>query len=131
LNAEIVALGKSNIYIGFVLPPFVDKVFSLLKADISLLSQVNIGQYSTQLTYTQLQVPVKTDQSLNLLLRVLARPIVQKIVNGSVLGFDMLTISNATETSFDVSLSANAGREISRMIRSDSNLISFVRLRDS
>lgn len=106
-------LGKrSNVYTGFVLPPFVDKAFALLKADIELVSNLLVGSYATQLTYTQLEVPVKTDASLNLLLPVLARPIVQKIVNGSILGFDTLLISNAQETTFEVALKGaitNAG----------------------
>lgn len=41
----------------------------------------------TTLNYTQLSVPIATDSSLNLILPVLAQPIVQKIVSGSVLGY--------------------------------------------
>jgi hypothetical protein len=47
---------------------------------------------------------VHTDSSLNLLLPILARPIVQQIVNASILGFDTLLISNAEETSFNVTI---------------------------
>lgn len=112
LGVEL-SLGKrDNIYTGFNLPTFVDKSFNLLKADIELITSVGIGGYETTLTYSQLAVPVKTDASLNLLLPVLARPIVQKIVNGSILGFDTILISNAKETSFDVAISGaitNAG----------------------
>lgn len=112
LGVEL-SLGKrDNIYTGFNLVPYVDQSFSLLKADIELITSVAIGGYETTLTYSQLAVPVKTDASLNMLLPVLARPIVQKIVNGSVLGFDTILISNAKETSFDVGISGaitNAG----------------------
>lgn len=45
------------------------------------------GEYSTTLNYTQLDVPIATDSSLDLILPVLAQPIVQKIVSGSVLGY--------------------------------------------
>ena len=44
-----------------------------------------IGDYETTLQYTQPSVPTKTDATLNLLLPVLAKPIVQKIVSRSVL----------------------------------------------
>lgn len=92
---------------GFLLPPYVDKAFQGLKADIVLSSSVSIGDYDTTLEYTQLQVPVKTDASLNLLLPVLARPIVQKIVNGSILGFNTVIITDPTETSFNVAISGS------------------------
>lgn len=45
------------------------------------------GEYMTTLSYTQLGVPISTDSSLNLILPVLAQPIVQGIVSGSVLGY--------------------------------------------
>lgn len=45
------------------------------------------GEYITTLNYTQFSVPIATDSSLNLILPVLAQPIVQKIVSGSVLGY--------------------------------------------
>lgn len=63
-----------------------DQAFSVLKADINLESQVIIGDYHTTLNYAQSAVPVQTDDTLNLLLPILAQPIVQKIVDGSVMG---------------------------------------------
>ena len=44
------------------------------------------GQYNTSLQFTQLAVPTVTDNSLNLILPILAKPIVQKLVSGSTLG---------------------------------------------
>jgi hypothetical protein len=64
---------------------FVDTAFKKLTTDVTLQSTVNIGDYQTNLAYTQKNVPVATDQTLNLLLPVLAKPIVQKIVDGSML----------------------------------------------
>jgi hypothetical protein len=89
---------------GFNLPSFVDAAFKILRADISLTSSVNIGQYSTTLTYSQKQVSVQTDSTLNYLLPVLARPIVQKIVDGAVLGLSTVLITNPAEQSFSVQL---------------------------
>ena len=45
------------------------------------------GDYSTSLTYSQPAVVTTTDDSLNLLLPILAQPIVQKIVDASLLGY--------------------------------------------
>ncbi len=73
---------------------------------------MNIGDYATTLTYTQPDVEVKTDQSLNLLLPILAQPIVQKIVDGSVLGIETVLIKDIKENSFGTSLKGsirNAG----------------------
>ena len=71
---------------GFDLPTFVDGAFKKLTSDVALTSTVTIGQYTTELTYSQPGVNTTTDQSLNLLLPILAQPIVQKIVDGSGLG---------------------------------------------
>jgi hypothetical protein len=57
-----------------------------LTTDVTLQSTVSIGNYQTTLSYTQRNVPVSTDNSLNHLLPILASPIVQSLVDGSVLG---------------------------------------------
>lgn len=88
---------------GFDLPSFVDKAFKDLFSDVSLSSEVTIGtlhissklpsdsctigDYTTNLEYTQVSVPTVTDDSLNFLLPMLAQPIVQKIVTGALLGY--------------------------------------------
>lgn len=46
---------------------------------------MSVGDYKTTLQYIQPSVPTKTDDTLNLLLPILAKPIVQKIVSGSAL----------------------------------------------
>jgi len=89
---------------GFNLPNFVDTAFKQLHSDVQLAADIQIGicfpisafdsdtesngvgDYSTELHYTQSAVPTKTDETLNLLLPILAQPIVQKIVSGSTLG---------------------------------------------
>ncbi|KAH8119480.1 hypothetical protein DFH11DRAFT_1722990 [Phellopilus nigrolimitatus] len=98
---------KRNIYTGFNLPDFVDKAFKLLKADVSLTSVVTIGDYTTNLGYNQTDVPVATDSSLNLLLPVLAQPIVQKLVTGSILGISTVIITDPQQTSFGTKLTGN------------------------
>ncbi|KAG1838827.1 hypothetical protein DFJ58DRAFT_845939 [Suillus subalutaceus] len=73
---------------GFNLPNFVDQVFKQLRSDIQLSSQLTIGStvagnYATTLvlSYTQTDVPISADSSLNLILLILAKPIVQKVLN--------------------------------------------------
>ena len=70
------------------------------------------GEYPTTLTYSQSDVEIKTDDSLNLLLPILAQPIVQKIVTGSVLGIETVLIKDVQQNSFGTSLKGsitNAG----------------------
>lgn len=71
---------------GFNLVTFVDSAFKGLASDVELNTVVTIGEYETNLQYTQKAVPTKTDDTLNLILPILAQPIVQKIVDGSILG---------------------------------------------
>jgi hypothetical protein len=103
---------KKNIYSGFDLPSFVDKAFKYLRIDIGLTSGVSVGDYETTLNFTQQDVPVNTDSSLNLLLPILAKPIVQKVVDASILGIDTVLITDPTENSFKTQLAgsiSNAG----------------------
>ncbi|KAI0256058.1 hypothetical protein BJV78DRAFT_435519 [Lactifluus subvellereus] len=98
---------RDNIYTGFNLPNFVDTAFKQLHSDVQLEADVQIGDYRTALQYTQPTVPTRTDETLNLLLPTLARPIVQKIVSGSVLGVNIVLITNPTANSFGTKLSGS------------------------
>lgn len=49
---------------SFDLPSFVLQAFANLKVNVELISSVNIGDYSTVLSYTQPGVPAYTGQSL-------------------------------------------------------------------
>ncbi|KZV76329.1 hypothetical protein PENSPDRAFT_747787 [Peniophora sp. CONT] len=103
---------RDNIYTGFDLPTFVDGAFKKLTSDVELTSTVTIGQYTTELTYSQPGVNTTTDESLNLLLPILAQPIVQKIVDGSGLGIENVLITDPKATSFTTQLAGsvtNAG----------------------
>jgi len=50
-----------------------------------MFSDPCLGEYQTTLQYTQLAVPTSTDSSLNLIIPILAQPIVQKLVTGALL----------------------------------------------
>ncbi|KAI9066059.1 hypothetical protein FKP32DRAFT_1566723 [Trametes sanguinea] len=90
--------------LGFDLPSYVDQAFTKLTTDVELTAGVMIGDYATTLQYTQPNVETKTDKSLNLILPILAQPIVQKIVSGSVLGIDTVIIKDVQQNSFGTSL---------------------------
>jgi len=86
---------------NFNLVNFVQTAFQKLQSDVELSTVVTIGErystsisnlteategdYQTTLQYTQSAVPTITDDSLDLILPILAQPIVQKIVGGSLL----------------------------------------------
>lgn len=73
---------------GFNIANFIDAAFKELRSDVELQAVVGIGQYVTTLNYTQLSVPIVTDSSLNYIIPVLAKPIVQKIVDRTIIGLD-------------------------------------------
>ncbi|KAK0546638.1 hypothetical protein OC846_005187, partial [Tilletia horrida] len=95
---------RDNIYTGFNLPSYIDRAFQFATTNIQIESDVTIGDYSTKLDFSQLDVPLNTDETLNLLLPILAQPIVQKIVDGSILGIDTVTILNPQQTQFATAL---------------------------
>ncbi|KAK0559809.1 hypothetical protein OC844_004162, partial [Tilletia horrida] len=103
---------RDNIYTGFNLPSYVDRAFEFATTNIQIQSDVTIGEYATTLTFSQLDVPLNTDATLNKLLPILAQPIVQKIVDGSILAIDTVTILNPQQNSFATVLTGsitNAG----------------------
>ncbi|TFK44582.1 hypothetical protein BDQ12DRAFT_661303 [Crucibulum laeve] len=103
---------QANIFSGFDLPTFVQSAFKKLKSDVELSADVTLGDYQTTLQYTQSAVPTVTDKSLNLILPILALPIVQKIVGGSTLGIDTVLITDPQQNSFGTKLKgsiSNAG----------------------
>ncbi|KAL8279026.1 hypothetical protein RQP46_008484 [Phenoliferia psychrophenolica] len=103
-------LQKRNIYTGFELPSFVLSAFAGLKVNVDLLSVLHIGDFTTDLAYLQSDVPAYTDSSLILLLPILARPIVQKIVDEAVLSVTTVVIKDPTETCpFDGVISFSQG----------------------
>ncbi|KAF5389363.1 hypothetical protein D9757_004389 [Collybiopsis confluens] len=102
----------ASVYKNFNLPDFVQTAFKQLKSDVNLTAGVRIGEYEAVLNYVQSSLPTQTDSSLNLILPILARPIVQKIVGGSNLGIDAVLISNPQQEAFNTALNGsinNAG----------------------
>ncbi|KAF8828949.1 hypothetical protein HHX47_DHR3000558 [Lentinula edodes] len=94
----------ASLYKNFALPEFVQTAFKQLKSDVNLTVDVTIGashrEYNAVLNYFQSSLPTETDGSLDFILPILAKPIVQKIVGGAGLGIDAVLISDPEQSSF-------------------------------
>lgn len=103
---------KRNLYDGFDLPSYIARAFSVAEADLEITSDVTIGEYGSTLTFSQANVPLGTDETLFKLLPPLALPIVQKIVDQSILNIDRVTLMDPQPGSFKAALQGtltNAG----------------------
>ena len=105
-NGSVHTLSKrrQNIFTNFNLPDYVNKAFNNAKMDLVVQPELTVGSYSTTLTFPQQNVALKTDQSLDILLPMLARPLVQKIVDGAVLAVQSVVIINPQPKSFQARL---------------------------
>ncbi|PWN53595.1 hypothetical protein IE53DRAFT_140447 [Violaceomyces palustris] len=95
---------RDNIYTGFNLPDYIDKAFQAATVNLEIVADTTIGDYGTTLTFSQTDVPLVTDDTLNKLLPVLAGPIVQKIVDGALLSLDRITILDPQQNTFNTAL---------------------------
>ncbi|KAL9935874.1 hypothetical protein V8E36_005451 [Tilletia maclaganii] len=105
-------ISKRGLFTGFDLPSYVQRAFSVATANINVDATVFVGEYPTNLTISQLDVPLNTDSSLNKLLPVLAGPIVQKLIDQAVLNIDTVIIKEPQLTEFATTLTGsitNAG----------------------
>ncbi|KAF8626824.1 hypothetical protein AX15_004657 [Amanita polypyramis BW_CC] len=100
---------QSSLFKGFNLPSFVQAAFKRLKSDVQLTATITIGSYETTLEFSQSGLPTATDASLNYILPVLARPIVQRIVSESTLDIDNVLITNPQQNSFNSHLKGSIG----------------------
>ncbi|CAD6973942.1 unnamed protein product [Tilletia controversa] len=98
---------RANLFTGFDLPSYVQKAFSVATANVQVDASVLVGEYPTNLTITQQDVPLNTDATLNKLLPVLAGPIVQKLVDQAVLSIDTVIINDPQETEFSTTLTGS------------------------
>lgn len=104
--------GDSSTFANFNISSYVMQAMQALKVDLSLTSGVTIGQYSTDLPFSQNSVAIATDNSVTQLIPIVGQPIVQAIVDGAVLGFDTIILSAPTNTQFTVQMKGsitNAG----------------------
>ncbi|RCI04658.1 hypothetical protein CU098_010147 [Rhizopus stolonifer] len=102
----------SSLFSNFNVSQYVMDAMKALKVDLTLSSTIRIGQYTNDLAFSQGNVAVATDSSVTALIPIVGQPIVQQIVDGSVLGFDTIVLSSVTEGSFNVQMKgsiANTG----------------------
>ncbi|RUP43844.1 hypothetical protein BC936DRAFT_136643 [Jimgerdemannia flammicorona] len=98
---------SADLFKGFNLPLFVETALGNLHVDLVLKSTVKIGQYVTDLDYSQTNIACHTDKSIDLLIPVVGQPIVQAIVNAATLAFDNVVIWNPTSNSFNTWLTGS------------------------
>ena len=91
---------RRGFFDGFDLPSYVLKAFSAASVNMDIASTAKIGDFETEISFVQRDVNLTTDDSINLLLPVLAKPIVQKIVDGAVLAIDSVLIIDPKAESF-------------------------------
>ncbi|KAI8070949.1 hypothetical protein BC940DRAFT_345179 [Gongronella butleri] len=93
-----------DVFKGFNISDFVIKASSKLIVNLNLDSTMQVGDYVTDLAFVQNNVQVKSDWTITRLIPIVGQPIVQAIVNGAVLGFDTLLLSDPTETNAKVQM---------------------------
>lgn len=93
-----------SVFESFNVSDFVMNAMKALKVDLSLSSSTAIGQYVNDLAFSQASVAIATDSSVTALIPIVGQPIVQQIVDGSVLAFDKIIMSDVSEGSFNVQM---------------------------
>ncbi|KAI8873166.1 hypothetical protein GQ42DRAFT_118311 [Ramicandelaber brevisporus] len=94
-------------YDSFNIPDFVKNALKRLAADLDIKSNIQVGKYKTQINLIQKDLLISTDDSMRFLIPKVARPIVQKIVNGAVMGVDTVFMHEAKETSAKVQMAGS------------------------
>lgn len=100
----------SSLFNGFNISTFVMDAMKSLKVDLSLASDLAIGQYTNTLSFSQSAVQTATDNSVTGLIPIVGQPIVQQIVDGSVLGFESIIMSSPTEGGFKVQMKGSIAK---------------------
>lgn len=94
----------SSLFSNFNISSYVMDAMKALKVDLSLSSGTTIGQYENDLAFSQDSVAISTDNSVTALIPIVGQPIVQQIVDGAVLGFQSVILSNPTNNDFTVQM---------------------------
>ncbi|KAI8096238.1 uncharacterized protein BX664DRAFT_323438 [Halteromyces radiatus] len=89
---------------GFNISSFVMQAMTALKTDLNLESTLQVGEYTDDLSFSQNGVQITSDGTVTRLIPVVGQPIVQQIVNGAILGFDNLILSDPTNNNAKVQM---------------------------
>ncbi|KAI7900771.1 uncharacterized protein BX663DRAFT_438815 [Cokeromyces recurvatus] len=95
-------VADSSLFSDFNISSYVIDAMKALKVDISLFSNIQIGEYLDELVLSQSGVAISTDNSITQLIPLVGQPIVQQIVDGSVLAFKTIVLSSPTNDNFIV-----------------------------
>ncbi|KAI8332382.1 hypothetical protein BC941DRAFT_516864 [Chlamydoabsidia padenii] len=95
---------EASIFKGFNISSYVLEAMKVLKVDLNLESGLQVGDYTDDLAFSQSGVQIHADDSVTQLIPIVGQPIVQQIVNGAVLGFDTLILSNPTDNNAKVQM---------------------------
>jgi hypothetical protein len=94
----------AGLFKGFNISSFVMDAMKALKTDLNLENTLQVGEYVDVVSFSQNAVPISSDDTVTRLIPVVGQPIVQQIVNGAVLGFDTLILSDPTNTNAKVQM---------------------------
>ncbi|CAO3610280.1 unnamed protein product [Cunninghamella blakesleeana] len=86
-----------SLFKGFNISSFTMEAMKALKVNLNLVSGLQVGEYTDDLSFSQNDVPIQSDSSVTGLIPILGNPIVQYIVDHSVLSFETLILSDPTE----------------------------------
>ncbi|ORZ20216.1 hypothetical protein BCR42DRAFT_203748 [Absidia repens] len=95
---------EASIFKGFNISSYVMDAMKALKVDLNLESGLQVGDYQDDLSFSQKAVQINSDDTVTRLIPIVGQPIVQQIVNGAVLGFETLILSNPTDTNAKVQM---------------------------
>ncbi|CAO3592056.1 unnamed protein product [Absidia cylindrospora] len=93
-----------DLFKGFNISNYVLQAMKALKVDLNLESTLQVGDYVDDLAFSQNGVQITTDDSVIGLIPIVGKPIVQHIVNGALLGFETLVLSDPTDKSARVQM---------------------------
>ncbi|KAJ8663466.1 hypothetical protein O0I10_000706 [Lichtheimia ornata] len=119
---------SANLFDGFNISTYVMDAMKALKADLQLKSGLTIGEYVNSLEFSQNAVAIETDATVTRLIPIVGQPIVQQIVDGAILGFETITLSSPTDSSFKVQMKGsitNAGPMAAQISFPDSLTIAW------
>ncbi|CAO3627243.1 unnamed protein product [Cunninghamella blakesleeana] len=93
-----------DVFKGFNISDYVMKAMGALKTDLQLESALVVGEYQTNLAFSQNAVQIKADNTVTRLIPIVGQPIVQQIVNGAELAFTTLVLSDPTNNNAKVQM---------------------------
>ncbi|CAO3627231.1 unnamed protein product [Cunninghamella blakesleeana] len=94
----------ADVFKGFNISDYVMKAMGALKTDLQLESALVVGEYQTNLAFSQNAVQIKADNTVTRLIPIVGQPIVQQIVNEAVLAFTTLVLSDPTDNNAKVQM---------------------------